>query len=226
MASNLKAVFAYDGLPAELEGLRGLTSSLLSNKYGGSFGRDTNTVASHFDPALKTWEVEGCVDARLPDANYERLRAAANCQPPLSRSLCNCTAVSSGNFRYQPETRSRHNSRIIYRCQTSDCDELHAGVICAVFSESQANNRIFLVIGRYESLEGEDEAHDPYSQHPLVGKSGYDFVRMYYDRCPILDVIPVSGIVSHISVCPYSDAHHSFLDDTIVVVILDRVSTG
>lgn len=228
MASNLKAVFAYTGMPTALEGIKALTNSLLSNKYGGSFSR--NTAASHFNPALKSWKLEGAVDARLPEANYERLKASANCRPPLSRTLYNCTAVSLGNFRYQPETRSRHNSHIMYGCQTTGCADLHVGTIRAVFAEKDVSeehgyesNRIFLLVGRYDQLEEDDEGFDPYAQHPLVGKSGYDFVRMCYNRCSIIDVIPVSGIVSHVSVCPYNDATHNFLHDAIVTVVLDRV---
>lgn len=86
--------------------------------------------------------------------------------------------------------------------------------------------RTYLIVRSYKPLEGADEAYDSFSNHPLVGKMGYDIFKLFYDVGQDSEVIPAEDIVSHVSTCSYADKEHTFVHPTIVTVVLDRVSSS
>ncbi|RDX43314.1 hypothetical protein OH76DRAFT_1361390 [Lentinus brumalis] len=73
----------------------------------------------------------------------------------------------------------------------------------------------FLVVSEYEPLSGEDQAHDPFRSFPEL-EAG-----LYYTSLRPVQVVPLSDVVSHVAVLPYTPEIVS--KECIVIKSLDRV---
>lgn len=224
MASNLRALFAWDELPGSLRQFKDHLQTLLGAKYRGGLARDTANIS--LDPLTPSWTVHQGALLDLPDPQYTVLSASIACNPPISRLVNVCSELSVGNISYKTASQSYHDSRILY-CLADGSE--HVGIIRMIFEEvtkgRPEGNRIFLLMKRYDNIdEGEDALNDLFSRHPLLGKNGYDICRLHYATTSFSDTILADNIVSHVSICPYEDESHTFLKDTLVSVVLDRVS--
>lgn len=218
-------MFAYDAFPKALQPFEPAMEKLLSKKLRNGRVRQASETPHRSKPSDWGFEATAAGPTLLSGSEYSQLVQSLPAGPPLSVNLLTCTAITLGSARYQPSSVSRHNSPTLYRGKDG---VLRAGVIKAIFrepdTESRGPGRVAIRLQRYQNLEGSDVEKDPYSKHPLVGRSGYDLFRLYYPTFEAdLDAVYLDGIVSQLCTCTIDDP--IFTKTVLVTAVADKVST-
>lgn len=221
-AQQFKAMLAYRTMPPGLDGLQPALKDLLSTKYQGVLAKDI--PSEHRDPTTSRWTVEtvGKSSVLLANEDYDKIVALVSYDPPLRKAVWRCRLAQLGSVRYQPSTVSRNNSRVLFR---SKHGIRYVAVIDAIYKEvpdAAGEGRILARLKKYKTLSTSDAAKDPYGNHPILGRVGYDICRLYRDcLAEDSDVVPIEWILTHCCTCPLSDG--SYESPVIVSVALDRV---
>ncbi|KAG9076777.1 hypothetical protein FS749_011398 [Ceratobasidium sp. UAMH 11750] len=79
-----------------------------------------------------------------------------------------------------------------------------------------------IIVRAFQPLDGEDALHDPYFNNSIIGGSGADIARLYYDSLEDeTHLIEPRDLVSHIAICPYTDLEKTLSRSAIIILSLD-----
>lgn len=219
--SQLRGLASSGMLPPEVSPMGQTLNDFLESSRLGGLGR--NLAAEYADPSQYT--VVPAEPLRLISVPPRILQAMALVTPtsPPKQKMAMCEMVMRGNMEFSIGKRSSLNSQISYR---SINKEVRYGRIFQILQEPDSKygtKRTFVVAERYQLLNIDDNARDPYWNHPLLGKDGYQMCRLVYSQfSPDFDVFLADDIIGHVAICPIGQLP-SYLLPLIVTVQLDRV---
>ncbi|KAG8939771.1 hypothetical protein FRC04_005977 [Tulasnella sp. 424] len=228
MASEIKSLESRGELPLELHSLAAELQEFISSSEAGGLARNVFTPHSS---DLQTWSVASYTtppSAHLRQKIREYL-IQLGVQPRGSLLAINC--LSRGNLNFSTGRRSSRDSQISYLIpKPTSGQEIYVGRIKSIIGEGRTSyedgqmslSRIFVIVERYESLSPEDRPNDPYDNHPMLGREGYNLCCLFYDSfSPKLDVIEAHNIIGHVSRCVLDPTVFGISQPIIVAVQLD-----
>lgn len=221
MASNLKAMVEQKHFSGDLTQFGEIVSDFLRSRY-----REGDHISS------TTWRtIHDGKPMVLQQETYNALLrwATQNFIRPFTRNLFLCNKLQRGNVIYQPFTASSGNSCVLFRPRGSNTHL--RGRIDTIFQEPESAvpilsvSRIALLVRAFQSLTPSDTELDPYVNHPLVGRSHFGIMALYYDSVDLNNayIIEPSDIIAHVAVAKYDDPTGRILSACIVTVDLDLV---
>lgn len=229
VASGFDGLVSGDDLPAELAEGVDLIKEYMSSPLLGGMARDANP-----DVGSKSWSVVPASSDPRPRPVSKALRQALLAASPskaLKSKLIICESAVKSKMEFTVGSQSSKDSQISYQGPDG---ELRYGRIHGILAEPKeeddeekhAIGRIFVVVEQYQPLEDDDAANDPYQNHPLIGRHGYNLCRVVYDKfLPQMDVIQAEAIVGHIARCAMDDKDLGMVGGRIVATVqVDRVS--
>lgn len=198
-----------------------IVSDFLRSRYPGS-ERATSTA---WQTTPKTPPIV------LDQSTYHALSkwAKANHIRSYTRNLLVCTKLRRGNVVYQPYDESIGNGLILFRPRGSVMSlPGRIELILQEPSEAVALGvpRVVLVVRAFRPLSPEDEALDPYHNHPIVGGARFGIMRLFYDTVDteIAYMIQPDDVVCHIALSAFNDPRGVMSAPCVVVLDLDLVS--
>ncbi|KAG8688006.1 hypothetical protein FRC08_011664 [Ceratobasidium sp. 394] len=169
---------------------------------------------------------------RLSDDAYNTYSAWAASKGviPITRHQLLCSKLQKGSLVYQPHSHSVGNSHILFRARASSTP-LPGRIESILMEPSQAvpaggTPRITMLVLRFQPLSRQDQFYDPYSQHPIVGASGYDIIQLCYEKFdPSAFIIEPDDIICHLARCDFDDVEEKLSAPCVVLVSLDLKHT-
>ncbi|QRV74636.1 Transposase family Tnp2 protein [Ceratobasidium sp. AG-Ba] len=142
--------------------------------------------------------------------------STAHGTPILSQNLFSCTNMRLGNVVKEPLPGRIEN--IVEDPSAQD---------------STGNPRIILIIRPFSPLSSHDSVHDPYLSNPIIGRSGAQIARLFYNSSSNnVDLVEPGDLISHVAVCQYVDSgacnqnpNRPLAQECIVVLSLDLILT-
>lgn len=223
-ASKLQALFAHDHISPSLSIFKDAVKRLLSSKLKRNMA--PGLVVDPTTPSQSDWGYELAASGAVwvPENELAELQELLMPDVPLHFVLHKCNAVTLGSARYQPASKSKHNSPVLFRLRDGTT---HAGVIHTIFREPEDPNkesRTIVRLKRYTALTADEAENDCYGQHPVLGKSGYDVVRLYHDSLmSAYDAVFLEDIVSQLCTCTILSMD-GFDGSMIVTMAVDKAS--
>lgn len=212
----------HKNIASDLGPLSETVNEFLQSRYPGSEQplTDLGWQTSHHDETMT-----------LDPVTYDGLRswAGRNYIRPLTRNLFTCTKLQRGNVVYQPFSEASGNSCILFLPRGSTTPV--RGRIDAILEEPSsalpicAVPRIVLLAREFQKLNTHDSDFDPYVNHPLVGKSRFGIMALYYDTTNLqtAHIIEPQDIIAHVAICKYVDPTGRLSSPCLVAVDLDLV---